>query len=144
MAAHITLVRDPIVRPDEPRHFMVLKRLPHEVSARWGGLDLARTRNAVRMHEAGYDLYDPVVYFPRADVDMALLRVGEKTTQCPLKGSTEYFDLVVGGEVIENAAWSFHEVCDFDPRLELIRGRIGFDRSRVQVVELPAGSRREP
>lgn len=131
----ITCVRDPIQRPDEPRHFMVLKPLSHEVTATRGGLELARTRDAVRMHEAGYDLYDPVVYFPRADVNMQALRVSAKRTRCPLKGKTEYFDLVVGDRVIEDAAWSFREVVEFDPRIEVIRERIAFDRAKVQVTE---------
>lgn len=88
MSEHITYVRNPIARPDEPRHFMVLESLSHEVVATWNGRELARTRSAVRMHEAGYDLYDPVVYFRRADVNMDALRVGSKTTHCPLKGTT--------------------------------------------------------
>lgn len=137
MSEQVTFVRNAIQRPDEPRHFMVLKRLPHEATAVGpGGSELARSRNALRMQEAGYDLYTPAVYFPRADVKMDALRVSAKTTHCPLKGNTEYFDLVVGDRIIENAAWSFREVCDFDPRLEELQGRIAFDTSKVQVTEL--------
>jgi uncharacterized protein (DUF427 family) len=133
-----TLVRDPIERPDEPRHFMVLKSLSHEATANRAGHELARTRNALRMQEVGYDLYDPVVYFPRRDVDMTALRPSGKTKRCRLKGDNVYYDLVLGDEVIENAAWSFEEVCDFDPRLTQLRGRIAFDTSKVQITELTA------
>ena len=87
------------------------------------------------MQEAGYDLYDPVVYFPRADVNMAVLRPSDKTTRCPLKGVTEWFDLVHGDRVIEHAAWSYHEVVGFDPRIEQIRGLVAFDRTKVQTIE---------
>ena len=133
-----TLVRDPIERPDEPRHFMVLKSLSHEATATLAGHELARTRDALRMQEVGYDLYDPVVYFPRDDVDMATLRPSGKTKRCGLKGDNIYYDLLIGDEVIENAAWSFEEVCDFDPRLAQLRSRIAFDTSKVQVTELTA------
>ena len=136
MSEPLTLVRDPILRPDESRHFMVLKSLSHEAMAARAGRELARTRNALRMQEVGYDLYDPVVYFPRADVDMTALRPSGKTTRCPLKGDNVYFDLVLPDGVIEDAAWSFEEVCDFDPRVEQLRGRIAFDTSKIQITEL--------
>jgi uncharacterized protein (DUF427 family) len=130
-----TLVRDPIQRPDEPRHFMVLKPLRHQVAAARRGHELARTRDGLRMQEAGYDLYDPSVFFPRADVNMALLRPSTKTKHCPLKGDNQYYDLVLEDEVLENAAWSFVEVCHFDPRLEQLRERVAFDTSKIQVTE---------
>lgn len=57
------------------------------------------------MKEVGFDVYDHVTYFPRADVDMAVLVPVDKTTHCPLKGDTEYFDIVVDGERIPEAAW---------------------------------------
>lgn len=132
----LNLVRDPIQRPDEPRHFMVLKSLAHEVLAERHGRTLARSRDAMRMQEAGYDLYDPSVFFPREDVDMSLLRPSTKTKHCPLKGDNQYFDVVIGDEVLEDAAWSFVEVCDFDARLQRLRERIAFDTSKVQVTEL--------
>lgn len=45
-------------------------------------------------------------------------------------------DLVPGDRVIENAAWSFRKVVDFDDRIAVIRGRIAFDRAKGQVTEM--------
>lgn len=136
MSRPVTVVRNPIQRPDEPRHFMVMKPIGHEVTAGRHGVALARTRDGIRVQEAGYDLYDPSVYFPRADVNMQALRANSKRTFCPLKGSRRYFDLLVGSRCIEHAAWSYDEVCGFDPRLQALRDRIAFDTSKVQVTEL--------
>ena len=131
-----TLVQNPIRRPDEPRHFMVLKELAHEVVAERAGERVASSTAAIRCQEAGRDLYDPVVYFPRDAVVMDRLRKNDNSTTCPLKGHTEYFDLVLeGGQTIENAAWSYREVYDFDDRLAQLKGRIAFDTRLVQVTE---------
>jgi len=131
----ITCVRGAIQNPGEPRHFMVLKPLAHEVVAIRGGRVIARSRAAVRSQEAGLDLYDPVVYFPRADVDTELLRRNARTSFCPLKGRAEHFDLVLGDRIVELAARSYREVVDFDPRIEVLRDRIAFDGKIVQVIE---------
>lgn len=135
MIKPVTLVKNPIQRPDEPRHFMVLKPLEHRVTAKAATLVLADSASTIRVHEAGYDLYDPVVYFPRVDVRMELLQKSEKTTHCPLKGHTTYFDLILPDTVIPDAAWSYHEVFEFDPRLEQLRDCIAFDARYVAVLE---------
>ena len=59
-----------------------------------------------------------------------------KTTRCLLKGTTEYFDVVLNEQVIENAAWSYYGMHDFDERLDQLKGRIAFDSSRFQILEL--------
>jgi len=130
-----TLIADAIRRPDEPAHFMVLKSLSHRASARVGGRTIADDPAPVRVQEAGRDLYDPVVYFERAAVDMTCLEPTDKTTHCPLKGSTEYFDVTVDGTRYPNAAWSYVSVLDFDPRLARLVGRIAFDPRVAEVVE---------
>ena len=104
----VTRVKDAIHNPSDPRHFMRIKPLPHPATAAVGGTEVVRSCDAVRVQEAGRDLYDPVVYFPRADIRDDVLRPTGKTTHCPLKGDTEYYDVVPGdGTVLENAAWSY-------------------------------------
>lgn len=46
-------------------------------------------------------MYDPVVYFPRDEVDTTRLRLDAKTSFCPLKGHAEHCDLVVDDRMIE-------------------------------------------
>ncbi|MDH3679970.1 MAG: DUF427 domain-containing protein [Acidimicrobiia bacterium] len=127
----ITLVKNAIHNPGEPRHFMRIVPAGEPRSASVGGTVIAQSAEAVVVKEVGLDLYDHVTYFPRADVNMnALVRVG-KTTHCPLKGNTEYFDLVVDGERIAEAAWSYVDTIDVAADL---RGLVAFDTTKVLVA----------
>ena len=127
----ITLVRGAIHNPDEPRHFMRVVPAGAARTASAGGATIARSDEAVVVKEVGRDLYDHVTYFPRADVDMdALVRI-DKSTHCPLKGDTEYFDLVVDGERIPEAAWSYVKTIEVAAEL---RGLVAFDSTKVDVA----------
>ncbi len=135
----ITHVQDAIHNPADPRHFMRLKPVRGRVTARAGGVELARSEAALKLMEAGRDLYDPVWYLPRRDVAMDRLVAVDRTTHCPLKGDTAYFDVRLDdGTVLEGAAWSYVSVLDFDSRLAPLAELIAFDQSRVLVTEIPA------
>jgi uncharacterized protein (DUF427 family) len=47
------------------------------------------------------------IYFPPDAVREEYLEPSPKTTVCPWKGEAKYYDLVVGGEVNEGAAWYY-------------------------------------
>lgn len=127
----ITLVRNAIHNPDEPRHFMRVVPAGEQRSASLDGTTIAQSSDAVVVKEVGLDLYDHVTYFPRADVDMDVLVRIDKTTHCPLKGDTEYFDLVLDGERIAEAAWSYVETIEVAGEL---RGLVAFDSTKVTIV----------
>ena len=59
-----------------------------------GDREIAKTNNALVLSEVGYAIYEPVIYFPESDVALELLEKIDKTTHCPLKGDTAYFNLV--------------------------------------------------
>lgn len=46
-------------------------------------------------------------YFPRDAVRGDLLRETSRHSECPWKGTADYYDLVVDGDVNEGAAWSY-------------------------------------
>ena len=46
-------------------------------------------------------------YFPPQDVKKEYLVETDHRTQCPWKGEAHYYNLVVEGEINENAAWSY-------------------------------------
>ena len=125
----VTLVKNAIHNPNEPRHFMRIVPAGGRRIASVGGHVVAESEAAVVVKEVGRDIYDPVVYFPRSDVDMATLTTIDKSTHCPLKGDTEYFDLVVGDNRIAEAAWSYVKMVAGDELKELI----AFDSSKVTV-----------
>ena len=132
----VTMVKQGIHNPAEPRHFMRITCPEHEITAAVGDVALARSRQALKLKEVGYDIYDAVIYFPRDDVEMTRLQKTDKTTHCPLKGDTEYFDVLTDGDKIENVAWSYHR--PFDYAVEL-KDYIGFDTRHVNIVEHSAG-----
>jgi len=48
-------------------------------------------------------------YFPPKAVRRDLLRETDRHSVCPWKGTADYYDLVVDGEVNEGAAWYYPE-----------------------------------
>lgn len=127
----ITLVKNAIHNPAEPRHFMRIVPAEQTRSASVGGTVIAQSAEAAVVKEVGLDLYDHVTYFPRADVSMNALVPIDKTTHCPLKGDTEYFDVVVDGERIAEAAWSYVDTIDVAADL---RGLVAFDNTKVIIA----------
>jgi uncharacterized protein (DUF427 family) len=73
-------------------------------TVRSGGAVIGESRNALEMREGDYP---PVIYFPRADIAMALLEKTERTSHCPHKGDAAYFSIVNRSAVVENAVWSY-------------------------------------
>jgi uncharacterized protein (DUF427 family) len=71
---------------------------------RAGGAIIAETSHALILREQGYD---PVIYFPRADVGMKLLDPSEKRTTCPHKGEASHFHIAAKSGPITDAAWSY-------------------------------------
>lgn len=125
----VTLVEGAIHNPNEPRHFMRVVPAGRPMRATVGDRVLARSDDATVVKEVGRDIYDPVVYFPRADVDMAALTRTDTSTHCPIKGDTEYFDVAVGDESLTDAAWSYVEMVLGDELKDLV----AFDGSRIEV-----------
>lgn len=126
----ITLVEGAHHNPNEPRHFMRVVPAHGRWAATLRGTTVADSVEALVVKEVGRDIYDAVVYFPRADVAMDALDTIDKTTHCPLKGDTEYFDLVVEGETAAAAAWSCVGEMVAGHELE---GFIAFDSAQVRV-----------
>ena len=134
--AQVTLPQDTIHNPDDPRHYMRIKPVKGRVRILLGDVVLAESTDALRLLEAGHDIYDPVLYLPLADVRANLAPV-EKRTYCPLKGHASYFDLVSDqGQVeVPEIAWSYRETLDCAVG---IKDLVAFDASRVAIEESPA------
>ncbi len=148
----VTFVRGAIHSPHDVRHFMDIGRPEYTVTATINSKEIARSNRALKVKEVGrgvYDpvlyflredvdrsslrgVYDPVLYFLREDVDMSSLEATDKTTHCPLKGHTTYFDLKMDGDSHNNVAWSY---TDTIADAEVLKDLIAFDNSRVQVIE---------
>ena len=82
-----------------------IRKAPGKYVVRTGGAVLGESENVLELSEGDY--YPPVLYFPRADIAMALLDGTDKTTHCPHKGDASYFSIVSKSETLENAVWSY-------------------------------------
>ncbi len=51
-------------------------------------------------------------YFPPDSVQWEHLNQTERTTVCGWKGLASYYSLEVGGQTLENVAWTYHEPKD--------------------------------
>ncbi|MDI9889282.1 DUF427 domain-containing protein [Streptomyces sp. HNM0645] len=79
-----------------------------EPSERWvrgtkGGVTVVDSRRPVLVWEPGVPV--PVYAFPAGDVRMDLLRRFERPPGRRHAGATDFYDLVVGDEVVRSAAW---------------------------------------
>ncbi len=128
----ITFVRNAIHSPQDARHYMDVGRPEHRVTATIGGREIARSTRALKVKEVGRGVYDPVIYFPRDDVDLASLEPTKKSTHCPSKGDTTYFDLRIEDRVFSDVAWSYTKTI---PESVVLQDLVAFDTSAVNIAE---------
>lgn len=127
----VTMVKDGIHNPADARHFMQIQETDDLITATLQDQQLARSNRALKVKEVGYDIYDPVIYFPREDVEMSVLMQNSKTTHCPLKGDTAYFDFKCETKAQQNIAWSYTQPI---PIAEALRDYIAFDARHVKIA----------
>jgi len=75
-----------------------------EIVIRWGELEVARTRRALRMLETSHP---PTFYLPWDDVARGLLQPAEGSSFCEWKGPAQYWSLVRGEQSLVKVAWSY-------------------------------------
>jgi len=75
-----------------------------EVIVRWNGLEVARTRQSIRVLETAHP---PSFYLPWADVARQLLQPAAGSSFCEWKGPARYWSLVDGDRTLPAVAWSY-------------------------------------
>jgi uncharacterized protein (DUF427 family) len=89
---------------------------PGRYRVRLGSQTLGETSAALHLVEGGGR---PVLYVPRADMDMTLFTPTDRHTTCPWKGVASYFS--VGDQA--NVVWSYEAP---KPGSEAIAGHLAF------------------
>ncbi len=92
---------------------------------------LADSESALILYESSQP---PAVYFPRADVDTALLVRSDMVTFSPYKGDCSYY-MLDDGESGTSIAWSYESAPD---SVSAIRGYLAFVPDRVDIIGLKA------
>ena len=93
---------------------------PRRIRGELGGVTVVDSTHAKLLHEHAHL---PVYYFPEDEVRMDLLTASDHRTRCPWKGEASHWTLEAGGQVAENAAWSYPEPIEGAPP---IAGYIAF------------------
>lgn len=70
------------------------------------GVTLVDSRAAWRTLETSHP---PTYYVPQKDIAMDYLRKASRRTMCEWKGQARYWNIHVGGQLIEAGAWSYSE-----------------------------------
>jgi uncharacterized protein (DUF427 family) len=113
-----------------PDHPITLEPAGKRWRARFAGHVIADTAHAIVLREAAYQ---PRIYFPRGDVDMAYLGRTDHTTHCPYKGDAAYYTLDMDGQIAENAVWSYEQPF---AAMQAIDGMLSFYTDKVDVYEV--------
>ncbi len=75
-----------------------------EVVIRWGDVEVARTRRAIRVLETSHP---PSFYLPWDDVVRHFLQPAEGASFCEWKGPARYWTMVDGKRRLARVAWSY-------------------------------------
>ena len=112
-----------------PDHPITITPNPNRVVVTVGGQVVADSRAALTLQEAAYA---PVLYLPRADVDMTRLERSAHSTYCPYKGDCAYYSIPAGGERAVDAVWTYEQPYE---AVAAIRGHVAFYPDRVDSIE---------
>lgn len=109
---------------------ITIRTAPGKWVVRAGGAVLGESNAALELSEGDMT---PIIYFPRADLAMAMLEPSATRTTCPHKGEAVYFSIPTKSTIIKDAAWSY-EAPHKD--VERIRDHVAFYADKVTVEEL--------
>jgi uncharacterized protein (DUF427 family) len=107
-----------------------IRQAPGTWVVRAGGAILGESARALELTEGSYP---PVIYFPRADIAMAMLDRTARSSTCPWKGEASYYSVVTPEGRMENAVWSYETPKD---GVGEIAGHLAFYPDRVTVERL--------
>lgn len=113
-----------------PDHSIVERPLRKRMQIRVDGELIADSAAVIQVEEDG----SPVrYYFPRADVKMDLLERSTMTTQCPFKGTANYFSIHVNGKKLKDAVWTYED--PYDEHVAL-KERLAFYQEKTPGLEI--------
>ena len=95
----------------------------------FNGKIIADTKKALVLREGKLP---PVLYVPREDVDMDLLRRTDHSTHCPFKGDAAYYAIHAEGKSVPDAVWTYESPI---PAVAEIRDHLAFDKEKIDAIE---------
>lgn len=74
------------------------------VIIKYGNVDIVKTTSAIRILETASP---PTFYIPPVDINFNMLQSTNNSSRCEWKGEANYWDLIVYGQIIHQAGWSY-------------------------------------
>src|SRR5882757_7345414 len=118
-----------IMKLPGPDHPITIEPSTKRVRVTFGGQVIADTTKALSLQEASYPA---VLYIPRADAKMDLLKKTDHATHCPYRGDASYYSVAADGKTAENAVWSYEQPF---PAMSEIKDYLAFYPNRVDKIE---------
>ena len=87
-------------------HPITIDPIHERVRVAWRGRTIGDSKHALELKEANYP---PVVYMPRADMEMGALERTTRVTTCPYKGEANYYSIADGKDRDDNAVWTYEQ-----------------------------------
>jgi uncharacterized protein (DUF427 family) len=116
------------VHPRSPYTRVDVLRSSRHVVVEIDGVRVADSVRPVLLFETGL----PVRYYlPKTDVRLDLMTPSDTTTQCPYKGTAEYYSVEVGGTEHKDAVWWYRSPL---PESQGIGGLVAFYNERVDLI----------
>ena len=94
----------PMTQAGTKDHPITIEPIHERVRVSWHGRTIGDSKTALELREANYP---PVVYVPRADMDMSALERTARLTTCPYKGEANYYSITDGKARDDNAVWTY-------------------------------------
>ncbi|MDB5657294.1 MAG: hypothetical protein JWQ94_4907 [Tardiphaga sp.] len=113
-----------------PDHPITISPSDKHVRVLAGDVVIADTTHALSLKEASYPA---VWYIPRADAKLDLVTKTARSTHCPYKGDASYYSIEAGGQVLENAIWTYETPF---PAMAEIKNYLAFYPDKVTIEEV--------
>ena len=88
-----------------PHHKVREERVDDVVKVKVDGVTIAESKDVIKVDE---DKAPIRYYVARSDVRMETLQPTATTSECPFKGSANYFDIDVDGKRLKDAVWTYN------------------------------------
>jgi len=108
------------------------KHLQQRMQVRIGEDVIADSNDVIRVDEDGHPAR---FYFPRSDVRMDKLTRTDTHTECPFKGTADYFSVNSGRQRFEDAVWTYEQPYEEHAQLQ---HRMAFYDDKVRQLQVLA------
>ncbi|HWK75471.1 MAG TPA: DUF427 domain-containing protein [Povalibacter sp.] len=115
-----------------PDHQIREKHLQQRMQVRIGEDVIADSNDVIRVDEDGHPAR---FYFPRSDVRMDKLTRTDTHTECPFKGTADYFSVNSGRQRFEDAVWTYEQPYEEHAQLQ---HRMAFYDDKVRQLQVLA------